>query len=63
MGAAVAIGYGAGWWLDGKFGTRPTLSFIGLLLGIAASFMTIVRVARELRRQETEEHEEDEKGD
>ena len=50
MGVAVAVGYGAGWWLDGKFGTKPTLSFIGLLLGIAAGFFTLVRVARELNR-------------
>ena len=51
MGIAVALGYGAGWWLDTKFGTSY-LKIVGLLFGIAASFMTLVRVARDLSRME-----------
>ena len=62
MGAAVALGYGGGWWLDGKLGTKPYLSFTGLLFGIAAVFMTLVRVARELNRQ-SEQDEKNEKNE
>lgn len=57
MGVAVAVGYGAGWWLDGRFGTKPYLAFIGLLFGIAAGFLTLVRVGRELNRLSEEDDE------
>lgn len=52
MGVAVAIGYGAGWWLDKTFGTKPYLTMVMLLFGIAAGFMTIVRAAKELNRMD-----------
>ncbi|HNX28133.1 MAG TPA: AtpZ/AtpI family protein [Syntrophomonadaceae bacterium] len=39
--AAVAVGYFAGRWLDGKFDTEPWLTVAGFLLGLATSFKTI----------------------
>lgn len=50
MGVAILIGYGAGWWLDEKFDTKPTLTLVMLLLGIGAAFNAIYRVAREVQR-------------
>ena len=47
MGLAVVIGYVAGWWLDKTFGTKPYLTMVMLLFGIAAAFMAIA-VAIEL---------------
>lgn len=59
MGVAVVLGYGAGWWLDRRLGTAPYLTVTCLLLGIAAGFMTIVRVARELQRLDRGDGDED----
>ncbi|MCC6747656.1 MAG: AtpZ/AtpI family protein [Deltaproteobacteria bacterium] len=52
MGVAVLVGYGAGWWLDKKFGTKPYLSLVMLLVGIAAGFLALIRVAKEVGREE-----------
>jgi len=52
MGVAVAIGYGLGWWLDGRFSTRPYLTVAMLLLGIAAAFRSLYRAAKEGQRVE-----------
>ena len=46
MGLAVAIGYGAGFWLDNKFGTDPYLKIVMLLFGIGAAFNAIYQAAR-----------------
>lgn len=35
VAAAVAIGYFAGRWLDGRFDTEPWLTVAGFLLGVA----------------------------
>ena len=46
MGLAVALGYFLGHWLDGIFESAPYLTYFGLLIGIAAGFKGIYRVAR-----------------
>ena len=33
---AVLLGMGAGWFLDGRFGTSPVLVLVGMVVGIAA---------------------------
>lgn len=47
LGAQLAASMGlfllAGWWLDGKAGTKPLLTIIGALLGAAAGFYSIIR--------------------
>lgn len=35
---AMLLGYFGGIWLDGKLGTSPYLTYVGLALGIAAGF-------------------------
>jgi F0F1-type ATP synthase assembly protein I len=34
----VLLGLGAGYWLDGKLGTRPLLFLLGGVFGILAAF-------------------------
>ena len=41
MALSIAIGAGAGYYIDEKFGTRPWFLYIGLGLGIAAAFRNL----------------------
>ena len=40
-----AIGYGAGWWLDQRFGTEPYLQIVGFLLGAAGGLVQLLQLA------------------
>ncbi len=42
---AIMIGYGAGWWLDRRFGTEPWLQIVGFLLGAAAGLVQLLQIA------------------
>jgi ATP synthase protein I len=57
MGIAVALGSGIGYWLDKKFGTKPWLMLVFLLLGVAAGFKGIYTAAREATRGNRESKE------
>lgn len=46
--ASVAVGIGAGTWLDSRLGTGPWLTALGLLLGAAAGFFEMWRMAERL---------------
>lgn len=48
--AAVAVGTGIGWLLDGWLGTRPLMLVVFVLLGAAAGVMNVYRTAKELDR-------------
>lgn len=41
---ALVLGFAAGYWLDGVFGTSPWLSFVGFFLGLAAGVLNVYRV-------------------
>jgi ATP synthase protein I len=41
---ALALGFGAGYWLDGQLGTAPWLAFVGFFLGLAAGVLNVYRV-------------------
>lgn len=43
LAALVLVGLGAGYWLDGKLGTRPWLLLLGGLLGIAMALLELYR--------------------
>jgi F0F1-type ATP synthase assembly protein I len=45
---AIALGAGAGLWLDRKLGTAPWLFFVFLSLGFAAGVVNIYRATRQL---------------
>ena len=55
FGVAVAVGYFAGDWIDGKMGWTPWGSIVGLMVGFGAGISTLVRVARAVQRSEEEE--------
>jgi F0F1-type ATP synthase assembly protein I len=55
FGAAVVVGYLGGAWADRRLHTTPWLSILGLLLGIAAAFMELLRVVGRQRRRMQEE--------
>lgn len=38
-----------GWWLDGKFGTSPWCLIVGGFLGLALSFLHILRITGALK--------------
>ncbi|MBZ0273258.1 AtpZ/AtpI family protein [bacterium] len=50
MGISVAIGFLGGRWLDGKFGTAPTLQILGIFFGLGAAFMAVLKVYKKARR-------------
>lgn len=50
MAIAISIGYFGGRWADGALDTRPWLQWIGLICGIAAAALAIVRVSRRYLR-------------
>jgi F0F1-type ATP synthase assembly protein I len=51
MAVCTVIGWGLGHWLDGLFGTRPALTIVLFLCGVAAGFKAMIRAGREARRQ------------
>jgi len=47
---SIFLGLFAGVWLDGKFGTKPILTFIGLGLGIVAGFRNLSMAAKRSKK-------------
>ena len=43
---ALILGFGAGFWLDGRLGTKPWLTFIGFFFGLAAGVLNVYRVLK-----------------
>jgi len=58
-GLTIALSTGlfllAGWWLDGKAGTRPLFAIAGALLGAAAGFYSLLQHLLFLPRQKEED--------
>ena len=52
---ATLLGYFGGAWLDGKLGTEPALGAVGLLLGAAAGFVQLFRVAGGTERRKEDD--------
>jgi len=48
MGVAIGIGWGLGYWLDGKYDTGPWLMLVGLLFGVGAGFNGLIRTTRQV---------------
>ena len=42
----IAIGAGAGMWLDNRFGTQPALTVVGFFLGVVAGFRELFRATK-----------------
>ena len=52
MGLSVAIGLAIGYYLDRYFQTKPWLTIIFLLLGVAAGFRSLSSLAKEIDKRE-----------
>ncbi len=46
LALSTVIGLLGGQWLDGKLGTEPWLSIVGLVLGVAAGFKSLYETAK-----------------
>jgi F0F1-type ATP synthase assembly protein I len=55
FGVAVSMGYFFGRWLDTRFHSQPWLTIVGSLIGIAAGFKELYRVARRYQKEQAEE--------
>jgi F0F1-type ATP synthase assembly protein I len=51
MALCTVIGWGMGHWLDGRLGTRPVLTIIFFLCGVAAGFKALIRAGKEAKRK------------
>ena len=49
------IGLGIGLWLDGKLGTKPWLTFIFTILGLAAGFYEAIRMLLKVVKDEEDD--------
>jgi F0F1-type ATP synthase assembly protein I len=52
LAVSIAIGYFFGSWLDKKFGTTPWLMLVFTLMGIAAGFIEMFKLAQQLSKDE-----------
>lgn len=43
---AIVLGFGGGYWVDGRLGTGPWLAFLGFFLGLAAGVLNVYRVLK-----------------
>jgi F0F1-type ATP synthase assembly protein I len=55
MAAAILIGFFAGHWADGHFGTEPYLTLVGLALGFGAAAREIFRLVKKAQAMDEEE--------
>jgi F0F1-type ATP synthase assembly protein I len=60
---AIVLGFGGGYWLDARLGTRPWLSFLGFFLGLAAGVLNVYRIMQIAARPPDKSHERPHDGD
>ena len=58
LAIAVIVFLLLGWWLDGKLGTGPWLTLIGLVFGSGVGFRSLWKAAQEAteRAEDEDEH-------
>ena len=50
IGISILLGVLGGLWLDSKFGTKPILVIVGLILGLVVAFYGVYRMLLPLMR-------------
>jgi ATP synthase protein I len=50
IGISILLGVLGGLWLDNKFGTKPILVIVGLILGLVVAFYGVYRMLLPLMR-------------
>jgi F0F1-type ATP synthase assembly protein I len=53
LAVTVAVGLGAGYWLDGQLETRPWFTLAGGSLGVFAALVYILRLASDLSKRQS----------
>ena len=51
LAAAVLVMFFAGYWLDGKIGTRPLLAIIGAFVGFTGGFIKLVQALNRMQKE------------
>jgi ATP synthase protein I len=51
---SVLLGFLGGWWLDGRLGSGPWLTLLGLAYGVAAAARALYRAARRATKEADE---------
>jgi F0F1-type ATP synthase assembly protein I len=51
FGVAVMVGAYGGQWIEDRWGGKPWVSLAGMLIGVAAGFRELYRIARRYTRQ------------
>ncbi len=59
IGLSIALPLLAGWWLDGKAGTMPWFTLLGLALGLVLAFVGTYRTLQTLEREQSNKKEKD----
>lgn len=49
---ALMLGFGGGYWLDGRLGTTPWLTLLGFGAGLAAGVLNVVRAMQSVTKAE-----------
>ena len=52
LAATVLAGWGGGYWLDGRLGTRPVLLLLGGCLGLAAALIHFIKTVAGLNKRQ-----------
>ncbi len=61
---ALMMGFGAGFWLDQRLGTKPWLSLLGFAAGLAAGILNVIRTMQAVSAGERAmQHERDRGGE
>ncbi len=51
VGICILLGVLGGLWLDNKFGTKPILTIVGLILGVVVAFYGVYRMLLPLQNK------------
>ena len=54
LSISTVLGLLAGQWVDGKLGTDPWFLILGLLIGVASGFRSLIREARKASKRDQE---------
>lgn len=52
IGLSIVLPLLAGWWLDGKVGTMPWFTLLGLVMGLVLAFTGAYRMVRTLEQEQ-----------
>ncbi len=57
IGLSIALPLFGGWWLDGKIGTMPWFTLLGLALGLVLAFTGAYRTVQTMEQEQSNKKE------